>query len=108
MIYSKWLPDRGGYQYYDVPERRGIGDDLPIPRLTQVSPIGVASTSIGRTPPLAGKIVGFGPLAKGCIMPLDKSGLAGVAGSSVNYWLPVAAIFSAIAGVFFGKKLLSK
>jgi hypothetical protein len=108
-MYSKWRPDRGGYQYYDVAERRGLGDDLPIPRLSQVSSIGVASTSVGRTPPLAGKLVGSGAVAKGCILPLDRSGLSGIAGTvAADYLVPVAAVISAIAGVIFGKKLLAK
>ncbi len=77
MVYSEWLPDRGGYRYLEVAERRGLGDDLPIPKLKQRSPIGVPSTEAGRPLPLGAKIVGYGPIAKGSVVPLDRSGLAG-------------------------------
>lgn len=78
MLYSKWLADRGGYAYYETSERRGLGDDLPIPRLRPVSVIGVASTDIGRAMPLGAKLVGYGPLAKGSVVPLDRTGLSGL------------------------------
>lgn len=77
MIYSRWRPDKGGYDYYETAERRGMGDDLPVPRLQARSPIGVASTSIGRVPNGPVKAVGSGELARGSIMPLDRSGLSG-------------------------------
>ncbi len=85
MIYSKWRPDRGGYAYYETSERRGLGDDLPIPRLRDVSALGVASTDIGRPLPLGAKIIGYGPLARGSVAPLDRSGLSlsGVSGASL-------------------------
>lgn len=82
MIYSSWIPDRGGYAYYETPERLGLSDDLSVPRLRQTSTIGVASTSIGRPMPLSGKIVGYGPLARGSVMPLDRSGLSGAPGTA--------------------------
>ena len=56
MIYSKWIPDRGGSAYYETSERRGLGDDLPVPQLRNTSGIGVASTDIGRALPLGAKI----------------------------------------------------
>jgi len=76
MIYSKWRPDRGGYDYFANSERRGLGDDLPTPRLTPVGPIGVPSTSAGRPMPAAVRRVGSGPIARGVIAPLDRRGLA--------------------------------
>lgn len=97
MRYSKWIPDRGGYAYYDSPERLGLGDDLPVPRLSQSSPIGVASTEIGRAMPLGAKIVGYGALAQGSIAPLDRSGLSGLGLGIVD--MPRALMFSALAVV---------
>ncbi len=79
MIYSSWVPDKGGYAYYETSERLGLSDDLSVPRLRQVSPIGVASTSIGRPLPPGAKPVGYGPLARGSVVPLDRSGLSGPA-----------------------------
>jgi hypothetical protein len=92
MLYSEWLPDRGGYRVLEVPERRGLGDDLPVPKLKQVSPIGVASTDAGRPLPLGAKIVGYGPVAKGSVVPLDRSGLSGAASSGGNVTLTVLAL----------------
>lgn len=80
MIYSSWRPDSGGYDYFETAERRGFGDDLPIPNLRARSPIGVASTSIGRTPGGPLRAAGSGELARGSIMPLSKARLNGVAG----------------------------
>lgn len=76
MIYSKWRPDRGGYDYFQAAERRGLGDDLPTPRLRPVGPIGVPSTSAGRPMPSGVRRVGSGPIARGVIAPLDRRGLA--------------------------------
>lgn len=106
MIYSKWQPDRGGYAYYKTTERRGLGDDLPIPQLKQSSPIGVPSTDIGRALPLSGKLVGYGPLARGCVTHLDRSGLSGIpegAGSAAV--LVGLGLASALIGVFLGRTL---
>lgn len=90
MIYSSWVPDRGGYRYYETSERLGLSDDLPTPRLRPDSPLGVASTSIGRPMPLGGKIIGYGPLAKGSIVPLDRTGLSGIELKSIS--LPLIAL----------------
>lgn len=81
MIYSRWQPDTGQYAYYQSSERRGLGDDLPVPRMPIGTAIGVASTSIGRSAPLGAKLVGTGPLPRGSIAPTSRAGLAGVAGA---------------------------
>ncbi len=102
MIYSKWLPDKGGYAYYESAERLGLGDDLPTPRLRQTSSIGVASTDIGRALPLGAKLVGYGATARGSITPLDRSGLGslGSLGGTNLALLAAAAVASAVVGVF--------
>jgi hypothetical protein len=102
MIYSKWLPDRGGYAYYETSERRGLGDDLPVPKLWQTSGIGVASTEIGRPMPLGAKLVGYGALARGSIVPLDRSGLSGLGVTDIPRALVLGALacVSAVVGVF--------
>jgi len=98
VIYSQWIPDRGNYDYYEVAERRGLGDDLPVPSLTTIGPIGAPSTEAGRRAPSSLVKVGSGPFAKGLIMPMHRLGLAGSAlgstGSNVVYgiFLVVAAI----------------
>jgi hypothetical protein len=77
MIYSRWRPDTGGYDYYDVAERRGLGDDLPVPRRGfSAHPIGTASVKLGRVP--SGKLreVGSGAEARGMVLPTSAAGLA--------------------------------
>ncbi len=101
MIYSKWLADKGGYAYYETPERLGLGDDLPTPRMKQTSDIGVASTDGGRPLPLGAKLIGYGPVARGCVTPLDRSGLSGIIDTSGGNLvvLGLLAAVSAAAGV---------
>lgn len=78
MIYSRWRPDVGGYDYFQSAERRGLGDDLPVPKLNGGTAIGVASTDIGRPAPGALHPAGSGPVAKGSILPLSRQGLSGM------------------------------
>jgi len=101
VIYSSWVPDRGGYAYYQTNERLGLSDDLPIPKLPKGTAIGVASTSIGRPMPLGAKIVGYGPLARGSVTKLDRSGLSGVS-TSVQSSALLAAVGAGAALLGFG------
>ena len=79
MIFSRWRPDTGGYDYFDSPSTRyGLGDDLPVPRLPQISPLGVASTDIGRALPIDATPAGSGPLARGMVAPMSRTGLRGL------------------------------
>lgn len=79
MIFSRWRPDTGGYDYFDSPSTRyGLGDDLPVPRLPRTSDIGSASTEIGRVLPMDAVPAGSGPLARGMIIAMDKTGLKGL------------------------------
>ena len=75
MIYSRWRAD-GGYDYYQTAERRGLGDDLPVPQLSAVGAIGVPSTDAGRAMPGGAQFVGTGLIAQGSIAPMDRSGLS--------------------------------
>jgi hypothetical protein len=75
VIYSRWRPD-GGYDYYQTAERRGLGDDLPVPQLAPVGAIGVPSTDAGRTMPAGAHFIGTGEIARGSVVPLDRSGLS--------------------------------
>jgi len=106
LLHSQWLPDRGGYAYYESAERRGLGDDLPVPRLRDTSAIGVASTEIGRALPLGAKIVGYGPLAKGSIVPFDRRGLSGVPTTGPLGMVVLAALGA--AGAILGAILVAR
>lgn len=79
MIYSRWRPDTGGYDYLSSPSTRyGLGDDLPVPSLTNTTELGVASTDIGRPVPMDAVPAGSGPIARGMVAPMNKSGLKGL------------------------------
>jgi hypothetical protein len=94
MIYSRWKPD-GGYEYYATTERRALGTDLPTPRLAGLSPIGVASTDIGRSLPAGARPAGAGPLAKGQVIPMASPSTLGTVSASATdlALLTLAALF---------------
>lgn len=102
MIYSRWRPDTGGYDYFQASERRALGDDLPVPRYGfSSSAIGTSSVSIGRVPSGMLKRSGSGEQALGMVMPVSRHGLSGV---PVMDRLGFAAFttLSFIAGVLIG------
>lgn len=83
MIYSKWRPSTGGYDYFeakgqDIP----LGNDLPVPRLSGGTRIGVASIEAGRPVPSGARKAGSGALAKGLVAP-TRSGALGTLQASV-------------------------
>ncbi len=78
MIYSRFRPDTGGYDYFESAERFGLGDDLPPPRLPAGTSIGVSSIAAGRTPGVPVAPVGSGAVARGMIMPTSRAGLSGL------------------------------
>lgn len=102
MIYSRWRPDRGGYDYFESSERYGLGDDLPTPRL-RPGKIGVASTSAGRPIPSGARYVGSGALARGVIAPMETAGLS-MAGISVQMGGLTLAVGAALVGYWLGKR----
>jgi hypothetical protein len=106
MIFSRWRPDTGGYDYFDSPSTRyGLGDDLPVPRLPATSPLGVASTDIGRAIPVDGKLIGSGPIARGMVAPMNRSGLKGLGldTSSASFQLGAAVVIAGVIGFLLGK-----
>jgi hypothetical protein len=99
MIYSRWRPDRGGYDYYESDERFGLGDDLPVPSLPAGTSIGVASVDAGRRPSKATVAAGSGPLARGMILPTSRAGLEGVGAISGYSGALLLALGAALAWV---------
>lgn len=68
MIYSRWDPALGMYDYFDAPwQTPGINDDLPIPNLPPATEIGVPSTECGRPLPAGAEHVGTGEWAVGLL-----------------------------------------
>ncbi len=105
MIFSRWRPDRGGYDYFDSPSLRvGLGDDLPIPSLRNTTELGVASTDVGRPLPADAVIIGEGAAARGMIAPMDTSTLQGVDFTSPTSKLVMAVIAALGLGYLIGKK----
>jgi len=103
MIYSKWRPAHGGYDYYqgndfDIP----LANDLPTPVLPSGTDIGVASIDSGRPIPSGAKRVGSGELAKGLIAPAERSALQGLTTTIPGNYFYMAA------GVFLGWLVFTK
>jgi hypothetical protein len=98
VIYSRWRPDRGGYDYFESRERYGLGDDLPVPTLSGSSAIGVSSITAGRTARGPLVPVGSGPTARGMILPTSRDGLRGL---GVLGATPVTLIYGGV-GVIIG------
>lgn len=72
LIYSRWRPDEGGYDYFQSSLRQNINDDLPAPELV-ASKIGVPSIEAGRPIPRDSVPIGSGELAVGLVAPVDGS-----------------------------------
>ncbi len=104
MIYSRWRPDLGGYDYFETATRLGLGDDPPVPSLPRGTDIGVASTDIGRS--VAGgalRHVGTGPTARGSILPISREGLSGFTdvAASVPLWAAVGVFGVGVAAALW-------
>ena len=101
MIYSQWVPDTGGYRYLEGVERRGLGDDLDVPRLPMGTEIGVPSVECGRKPRGSTRMVGEGEHAKGAVLPVDARGLSGAVGAAVLPW--VSIVLAGLVGLWLGR-----
>jgi hypothetical protein len=76
MIYSKWRPSDGKYEYFESSEKFGLGDDMPVPSVPFTgSPIGVASVVLGRKPSGRVRRIGEGEAAIGAVMPTVSGGM---------------------------------
>lgn len=106
MIYSRWRPEKGGYDYFETSERYGLADDLPVPKLPGGTAIGVSSLLSGRMPRGSARHVGQGPYAKGLVMPITRAGLSGLTLAESKPYL-VTGVLAAVAfviGYFRGKR----
>ena len=113
MIYSRWRPDTGGYDYLEAPGTQNINDDLPTPDLPAATKIGVPSIEAGRPIPAGAQIVGEGDVAVGLVAPVDESriirrtrSLAGldVTSSSAVLWFAAGAAGAALLWYVAKKK----
>ena len=97
MLYSRWRPDKGGYDYFESDERFGLADDLPVPAPSGGTEIGAPLTEAGRQPRGALRQAGSGAFAKGTILPLSRAGL-GDAQLSINFSTTIMFIAGAVLG----------
>jgi hypothetical protein len=93
MIYSRWRPASGGYDYFKANDRDiPLANDLPVPVLPRGTDIGVASIVAGRPVPAGATHVGAGEVAVGLIAPAAKSSLQGaITGAIPSNYLYMAA-----------------
>jgi hypothetical protein len=108
MIYSRWKPDTGGYEYLEVPGGHNINDDLPTPELRPATKIGVPSIEAGRPVPAGAQVIGEGDEAVGVIAPVDPArivrrtrSLAGLDVGSSSTVLWVAAGVTGVALLWY-------
>lgn len=110
MIYSRWRPDLGGYDYFQTPRRLGLGDDPPVPSLPRGTDIGVPSTDIGRSAGAGLRHVGSGATARGSILPISRAGLSGIPDvlSRSPAWIAFAVFGVGVAAVVWTVRKESK
>jgi hypothetical protein len=108
MIFSRWCPDTGGYDYFDSPSTRyGMGDDLPVPKLPKVhSVLGACSTDVGRALPIDAVKIGSGPIARGMVAPMGRvgGGLLGFDFTSNTAKVVIFAVMALGVGLVIGAK----
>lgn len=79
IVYSRWDPAHGTYDYFQADQSPGLNDDLPVPSLPPSTELGVPSTDCGRPIPSGAEYVGTGEWAVGMIaIPagVDQLGLS--------------------------------
>jgi hypothetical protein len=95
MIYSRWRPSDGKYEYFETPEKFGLGDDMPVPNVPlTASPIGISSVIVGRKPSGPIRRVGEGEAPIGAIMPTATADLGFIA--SRDAMMLIVALLSGI------------
>ena len=96
MMYSRWRPTIGGYDYFKSGEREiPLGNDLPIPSLPRGTKIGVASVEAGRDIPAGAQPAGSGALAVGLIAPTKKAGFLSGLGVLATSTIPSSYLWLA-------------
>lgn len=100
ITYSRWEPSGGYYDYFEVDQRPGINDDLPIPKLPPATEIGVPSTECGRPIPSGARHVGEGELPMGLMAtPASVERIGSSEAFSGMTWLAILGIGAAGVGL---------
>lgn len=98
MIYSRWRPETGGYDYYEAGPGVPLGNDLPKPSLGIGSAIGVSSVDIGRKMPLGARPVGSGKEARGMVTPVSGTSSLGALALSIGFGEIAMVVGGALLG----------
>lgn len=109
VIYSRWDPSSGLYDYFESPERPGLNDDLAVPPMPAPTDLGVPSTECGRSLPSGATHVGTGEFAEGLMaapagVDLLAGGIPGVNGQTYG-WLLLAFVGGALTWAIFGDSI---
>lgn len=107
MIFSVWRPD-GGYDYFESPQRHGLGDDLPdIKMPSSVNGLGVPAQDIGRPVPRDAVAKGSGTEPKGVMAPMSRPmigiGSLDFSKENVSGYVVLGAI-AGLLGYLLGKR----
>lgn len=85
MIYSRWRPETGVYDYYEVSGGIPLGNDLPTPKVGGGTSIGVASVDIGRRMPMGARHVGSGSTPRGMVTSVSAASSLGALAFSIGF-----------------------
>lgn len=94
IVYSRWDPSGGYYDYFEADQSPGINDDLPIPNLPPATELGVPSTECGRPLPAGAVHVGSGLWAEGLMaVPagVEQLGQSSTLAGASTSWLILGA-----------------
>lgn len=93
MKYSRWIPDRGGYEVFEDGRRLDLGNDVERPVLRASSPIGASSVVAGRPLSRGARRVGTSPVPLGMVTVTRPSqALGGVPVTDVMRHLPAIGL----------------
>lgn len=90
MIYSVWVPEERGYNYYSVGE--AIEDDTPAPSVRGSTKIGCAPGEATWLLPAGARPIGSGPRARGVVVHPASLGGLDLAGGGPLKWVLYAGL----------------
>lgn len=108
MIYSCFNERLGLYEYFEDERGHPINGDLPVPRFTGTTQIGMPALEAGRPLPSGVKRTGTGWHARGIIVRCKPMAVKGLGQTEeppilkVAFLLGVGAMFLYVAWGFFG------
>lgn len=111
IIYSRWDPSSGLYDYFEGSARPGLNDDLAVPPMPEPTELGVPSTECGRPLPRGAAHVGSGEFAQGLMaapagVDLLAGGLPGANGAASTYgWIVLAFVGGALTWALLGDSI---